>query len=178
MSLERRVAGVLPPVFCSCTYLNDESLDTIYQVKEDELVPIMARIPSVRSDESGKFFLQFKGVLPHHYYLRFQMREHTLGELVGASSFSTKDEDSYNVLYDYRNGEIFRPVFKNNDYQRAKDYSLSFNNGDQYTGYEDYEPMDLIEALEAGELSGELKTIAEGLKEDDNPVLMVVKFKE
>ena len=36
----------------------------------------------------------------------------------------------------------------------------------------------LVEALEAGELSGELKTIAEGLKEDDNPVLMVVKFKE
>ena len=31
-----------------------------------------------------------------------------------------------------------------------------------------------VEALEAGEL----KTIAEGLKEDDNPVLMVVKFKE
>ena len=51
-------------------------------------------------------------------------------------------------------------------------------NGDRYTGYEDYEAMDLLEALEAGELSGELKTIAEGLKEDDNPVLMVVKFKE
>ena len=32
----------------------------------------------------------------------------------------------------------------------------------------------LVEALEAGEL----KTIAEGLKEDDNPVLMVVKFKK
>jgi len=27
-------------------------------------------------------------------------------------------------------------------------------------------------------LGGELKTIAEGLKEEDNPVLMVVKFKE
>jgi hypothetical protein len=40
------------------------------------------------------------------------------------------------------------------------------------------EAFELIEALEAGELSGELKTVAEGLKEDDNPVLMVVKFKE
>ena len=36
------------------------------------------------------------------------------------------------------------------------------------------EAFELVEALEAGEL----KTIAEGLKEDDNPVLMVVKFKE
>ena len=42
----------------------------------------------------------------------------------------------------------------------------------------EFEAFDLIEALEAGELSGELKTVAEGLKEDDNPVLMVVKFKE
>ena len=40
------------------------------------------------------------------------------------------------------------------------------------------EAFELLEALEEGELSGELKTIAEGLKEDDNPVLMVVKFKE
>ena len=40
------------------------------------------------------------------------------------------------------------------------------------------EAFTLKEALETGELSGELKTIAEGLKEDDNPVLMVVKFKE
>ena len=159
-------------------YLNDESLDTIYQVRENELVPVITRTPSVRSDESGKFFLQFKGVLPHHYYLRFQMKEHTLGEQVGAATFSINEEDSYNALYDCRNGEIFRPVFKNNDYQGAKDYSLSFNNGDEYTGYEDYEAMDLKEALEAGKLIGELKTIAEGLKEDDNPVLMVVKFKE
>ena len=159
-------------------YLNDESLDTIYQVKENELVPVMTRTPSVRSDESGKFFLQFKGVLPHHYYLRFQMKEMTLGEQVGAATFSTNEEDSYNALYDCRNGEIFRPVFKNNDYQGAKDYSLSFNNGDANTAYLKLEAFDLIEALEAGELSGELKTIAEGLKEDDNPVLMVVKFKE
>jgi hypothetical protein len=40
------------------------------------------------------------------------------------------------------------------------------------------ETLDLIEALEAGELSGELKTIAENLNEDDNPVLMLIEFKE
>ena len=159
-------------------YLNDESLDTLYQVKENKLMPVMARTPSVRSDESGKYFLQLIGGLPHHYYLRFQRKEMALGEQVAAASFSTKDEDSYNVLYDCRNGEIFRPIFKNNDYQGTRDYFFSFDRGDEYIGYEDFEAMDLVEALEAGELSGELKTIAEGLKEDDNPVLMVVKFKE
>lgn len=38
------------------------------------------------------------------------------------------------------------------------------------------EAFELIEALENGELNGELKSIAEGLQEDDNPVLMVVKL--
>ena len=38
----------------------------------------------------------------------------------------------------------------------------------------EFEAFELVEAIEAGEL----KTIAEGLKEDDNPVLKVVKFKE
>ena len=36
----------------------------------------------------------------------------------------------------------------------------------------------LCEAYENGELRGELKEIAKNIKADDNPVLMVVKFKE
>jgi len=55
---------------------------------------------------------------------------------------------------------------------------LLFNGCDADTAYMKLDAFTLIEALEAGELSGELKTIAEGLKEDDNPVLMVVKFNE
>ena len=44
--------------------------------------------------------------------------------------------------------------------------------------YVKLEASDLIEALENDELSGHLKSIAENLKEDDNPVLMVVKLKD
>ncbi len=36
---------------------------------------------------------------------------------------------------------------------------------------------DLIELLEEGKLKGKLKTIAEKLKEDDNPVLVKVTLK-
>ena len=55
---------------------------------------------------------------------------------------------------------------------------LTFDGCDANSAYLLLEAFCLVEALEAGELSGELKAIAEGLKEDDNPVLMVVKFKE
>jgi hypothetical protein len=37
---------------------------------------------------------------------------------------------------------------------------------------------DLMDAYEAGQLSGELKEIAAGLKADDNPVLMLIHFKK
>ena len=55
---------------------------------------------------------------------------------------------------------------------------LLFNGCDRNIAYKKLEAFKLIEALESGDLSGELKNIAESLKEDDNPVLMVVKFKE
>ena len=45
-------------------------------------------------------------------------------------------------------------------------------------GYMKMEAFQLIEALEDGQLGGELKAIAQGLKEDDNPILMLVKFKK
>ena len=40
------------------------------------------------------------------------------------------------------------------------------------------EAFRLKEALGKGELSGELKEIAEGISEEDNPILMIISFKE
>ena len=89
------------------------------------------------------------------------------------------DDISKEVVYDVRTGEAYCPKFVNRDYASDISYDeLTFDGCDENSAYLLFEAFDLIEALEAGELSGELKTIAEGLKEDDNPVLMVVKFKE
>ena len=41
-----------------------------------------------------------------------------------------------------------------------------------------YEADDLVEALEKGELKGKLKEVAAKLKEEDNPVIMLVKYKK
>ena len=83
------------------------------------------------------------------------------------------------TLYDIKTGEKFCAKISNKDWSSEISYKyLTFDGCDANTAYLKLEAFDLIESLEAGELSGELKTIAEGLKEDDNPVLMVVKFKE
>ena len=90
------------------------------------------------------------------------------------------DDAINDLMYDKRTGESFYPIFSHREYEAKLFYEgLTFEScSDANTAYLKLEAFDLIEALEAGELSGELKTIAEGLKEDDNPVLMVVKFKE
>ena len=43
--------------------------------------------------------------------------------------------------------------------------------------YQTLESFALKEALEEGQLEGSLKTVAQGLDEDDNPVIMVVRFR-
>lgn len=44
--------------------------------------------------------------------------------------------------------------------------------------WDELEAADLLESLEKDELKGELKEIAEGLTEDSNPVIMLVKPKK
>ena len=115
--------------------------------------------------------------MPRHYYLRLQVKvvddTNTVGDMVYSNDNKTK-----RMMYNKETGESYVSVFKNKDYQVLDCDKLTFNGCDANSAYLKLQAYKLIEALEAGELSGELKTIAEGLKEDDNPVLMVVKFKE
>ena len=96
-----------------------------------------------------------------------------------AYDYVSVDKGSGWLLYDIKTGDTFCAKISNKDWSSEISYKyLTFDGCDAYTAYLKLEAFDLVEALEAGELSGELKTIAEGLKEDDNPVLMVMKFKE
>lgn len=51
------------------------------------------------------------------------------------------------------------------------------SNGEKDCVYQTLESFALKEALEEGQLEGSLKTVAQGLDEDDNPVIMVVRFR-
>ena len=158
-------------------FVSEVSSDTIYRLKGDNLEPFIARTPSVQ-DEDCKYLLYLQGITPRHYLLRFQTKvvgeSNTVGDRVYYNDAVTKS-----VIYEPSTGNVFIPKFCNRDHASQVSYDgLTFNGCDAHTAYLKLEAFELIEALEAGELSGELKTIAEGLKEDDNPVLMVVKFKE
>ena len=159
-------------------YVSEVASDTIYRLDGTNLEPFVTRIPSVKENDGGKYLLMLQGITSNHYYLRLQAKELSGGSTSGMT-IKLSDDNSKEIMYDTRMGEAFYPKFTNRDFQAKISYDgLTFDGCDTHTAYLQFEAFDLIEALEAGELSGELKTIAEGLKEDDNPVLMVVKFKE
>ena len=147
--------------------------DTVYTIHEDgSMSPYMTRTPSLVKDEEGDFFLCLKGVSNNYDFIIKQAKKLELG-----SDFVARDEKTHDLIRDKASGEIFRSKFNNLDCP-TWDVNLRFVAGYDNCAYYPLEAFDLIEALEAGELSGKLKSIAEGLKEDDNPVLMVVKFNE
>lgn len=88
-----------------------------------------------------------------------------------------KDDKSYSLVYDRQTGEIFRPTFRNKDFP-SEEWSYTMrSNGEKDCVYQTLESFALKEALEEGQLEGSLKTVAQGLDEDDNPVIMVVRFR-
>lgn len=156
-------------------YVNDVSTDTIYHldVRTQTFQPIMTRIPSVNHDDLDGFLMDLYGITPQYYFFHFRARQASMD-----SHFTIVDEKSKNAVFDCKTGKIYHPKFTNKDYPSMEKIHMEFCEEINHCATVQLEAFALVEALEAGELSGELKTIAEGLKEDDNPVLMVVKFKE
>ena len=156
-------------------YVNDLSADTIYRLVHPTkaLQPVITRTPSVLDDKEG-YFMDLYGITPQFYFFKFSSRQPSFD----GGNFRVIDEKSKNAIYDRNNGQIYHPKFINKDYPLMEKCELRFSEEVHACATIQFEAFELVEALEAGELSGELKTIAEGLKEDDNPVLMVVKFKE
>lgn len=157
-------------------YLSDIGSDTIYSVdtKRGVLNPLLIRKPSVRQDEDGKFFLHLRGVTSRYAVLHRQAKKIAMG-----ADFKMKDEDSHFLLLDRKTGDICIPRFVNREWDTSEAMPMvEIVAGNEEYGCVKLEPFRLMEALEAGELSGKLKDIATGLKEDDNPVLMVIKFKK
>ena len=62
--------------------------------------------------------------------------------------------------------------------RRRNDYGFYLIKNDKIAMYAKFEAFELIEANEQGKLKGKLKEIADGLDDDDNPVVMLVKIKK
>lgn len=147
------------------------SSDTTYLLTSNlQLKPIGVRIPPVSSQDVPVFLLPVKNT-PRYYFMSTIKKE---------DSFPTKA-----YMMDKKTNQIYylKDYFKNKDYIGLKVHLDIFGPSvladlPNNVCVQSLNITKLCEAYEEGKLSGKLKDIAANLKEDDNPVLMIIKFRE
>lgn len=82
------------------------------------------------------------------------------------------------LVYDKYDKKIYQPTVYNGDYEKRKENMSVCALGKDIAFTTRLEAFDLIEANEQGKLKGRLKEIAAKLNEEDNPVIMLVKYKK
>ena len=153
--------------------IGDISQDTIYQYSKNKtLTPILVKTPSIYSQDPQMMVIpEFK--TPKLFFLERTERKF---------NFETKEGfEREKIVYDYQSGLFYKYALKNKDYPNQIFYlnsgGYAYRTGKnilcQFISAEE-----LIEANDEGELHGTLKDITKTLRIDDNPVLMIMKFRE
>jgi hypothetical protein len=158
--------------------LADISSDTIYSISDDrKLKPIFIRTPSL-SETSYPIVLNAYLKTDNYFFFCKTDYDYEATTIKEIQEKVKKVEGQYYVL-DLKTNKLYIDDIHNADYPEsntsAQGFSFNEVNNNQYV--HEYLSYKLVKALEEGKLSGQLKDIASGIKEDDNPVLMIIKFK-
>ena len=166
------------PIIC---YLDNWALslpssDTIYRYQPDHtMTPLIVRTPSIQSIQPTVFL--FPWILTDRYYFMETVKK----------DFDpvTKQMPSTDLVYDRQRDALFEYKVYNNDYAEKKLISFSSSNttisprplNDEIASWQVLEAYQLVEDYEKGKLKGRLKEIVSKLDKEDNPVLMLIKYK-
>lgn len=153
--------------------IGDISQDTIYQYSKNKtLTSILVKTPSIYSQDPQMMVIpEFK--TPKLFFLERTERKFNFD--------NKKGFEREKIVYDYQSGLFYKYALKNKDYPNQIFYlnsgGYAYRTGKnilcQFISAEE-----LIEANDEGELHGTLKDITKTLRIDDNPVLMIMKFRE
>ena len=145
--------------------------DTIFNLSDGVLTPLITRTPSVHSMRTETFL--FPIFFTDQYYFMQTIRREF--------NFNTGQGFPRTILmYDRQENAIFRAILYNDDFLNrggieidARTRPISHN----IAFFEVLQAYQLVDAYENGELSGRLKEIASTLNEESNPVIMLVKHR-
>ena len=136
--------------------------DTIYSLKDRKLIPIMIKNPSThKMDPPMLVGVDF-------------FTDRYISLLACKKEFQERIS-SINIIYDKQSDEFYRLATRLPISFPMKGGKITLPHN---TGLCRITPERLLKDYNDGKLEGELKEIASKLKEDDNPVLMLIKFKE
>ena len=156
--------------------LIEPSADTIYTYSASRgLMPLIVRTPSVQGMDPEVFL--FPTIFTDRYvFMQAVERSFNFGV--------DKDVPRTNLIYDKTEQTAYEGEVINRDFDGtpvnlwfAHRVIMEFNGGEIAFATR-LEAPDLVEALNDGKLRGPLKEIASSLDEEDNPVLMIAKYKK
>ena len=137
---------------------------------EMALRPIGVRTPSITTMEVPTFLLPIKNT--SNYYFMYTVKKST-GYPMEMYMLDKKEKQIYWLASKLKNKDCKDQEVHLDMAGPISGANIPINMSIQALG-----ASGLIEAYEDGRLSGKLKDIAVNLNEDDNPVLMIIKFKE
>lgn len=155
--------------------LNEPSADTIYTYSFAQgLKPLIVRTPPVNEMDPEVFL--FPTIFTDRYvFMQAVERSFNFGV--------DKDVPRTNLIYDKTEQTAYEGEVINRDFEGtpvnlwfAHRVIMEFND-DEIAFATRLEAPDLVEALNDGKLRGPLKEIASDLDEEDNPVILIAKYK-
>ena len=147
----------------------DWSSDTIYRLtSQRELQPMFVRKPPVLETEPkiliSNFLITEKFILFGVYVMDYNI-------LRKGGNINSKQ-----LMYDFNTGEINEYRFKNKDITTSTDTRIWEAVTPENTGVCMYNADLLFSLDDKGELKGDLKELLKSIDEEDNPILMKIKF--
>ena len=169
------IRNTLMPPYQDGWLLIEPSADTIYTYSASRgLMPLIVRTPPVNEMDPEVFL--FPTIFTDRYvFMQAVERSFNFG--------IDKDVPRTNLIYDKTEQTAYEGEVINRDFEGtpvnlwfAHRVIMEFNGGEIAFATR-LEAPDLVEALNDGKLRGPLKEIASGLDEEDNPVILIAKYK-
>ena len=166
------------PLLVGCAdrmWLTALALDTIFQINPDRsLLPVMAPLRAPTRDEEAPL-LHFRGINDRYVWLSWVRRNVTV-QLEHMEAGMREDLKIY--MYDRKAQTWCEPAYRCRAWSGFEPRYIFTDPLPYGYGLVMLNAMDLVEAYQNNEIADErLREIASTLREDDNPVLMRLKFK-
>lgn len=171
--------GLLPQLFrCNDKiWLTNVALDTVFALQPDKSTePIMIPFQAPTKDEEAPL-LYFRGINDWYAWVSRMPRNVTI-KMSYMMAEAAKGQKLY--MYNRSTQEWIEPVYRNNDFSSRDFDPKSINLTSVAYGYGliMLNAMELVEAYQEKKIiNNKLKEIASKIQEEDNPVLMLLKFK-
>ena len=150
--------------------ISDFALDTIYKYTDHKLIPIGVRKNLGQKDLSA--FCAYSSNYALLNIVKMDVDEKNIGD-------APRKMDSELFLLDWKSSSISAVTIKMSDMIRRNEIRWDSYSKDLHESgvAHSFRASVLIKRLKEQRLNGKLKEIASTLNEDDNPVLMMAKFK-